>query len=314
MFKILRDILNEMLITEAASVNDVNSAIDNHERVIINYHTNGEDANTGARVIEVYAYGLTKAGNPVIRAFQPYGDTTTKVPNWKFFRLDRITAWKPTGQIFDRPADFYYKGLGEFNPNGDDTMSVVYKIIDFNNNSSQHTQNGPLTKQSEEPYQTDTEHRMQRLRQQLNNPIKLSDIKDKNGFRTYDTVPTGPQTKDLKPKEDDIYKTDTERGMERLRQQLEKPKYIQDINPSVKQKELNDLRKKLGDTTGPITVKDLNNRLAQKPEETVPVSQTQQTPNEDDVYKTDTERNMDKLKQQLNNPQYIDLSRFKKRR
>ena len=71
MFKILRDILNEMLITEAASVNDVNSAIDNHERVIINYHTNGEDANTGARVIEVYAYGLTKAGNPVIRAFQP---------------------------------------------------------------------------------------------------------------------------------------------------------------------------------------------------------------------------------------------------
>ena len=155
---------------------------------------------------------------------------------------------------------------------------------------------------------------MQRLRQQLNNPIKLSDIKDKNGFKTYDTVPTGPQTKDLKPKEDDIYKTDTERGMERLRQQLEKPKYIQDINPSVKQKELNDLRKKLGDTTGPITVKDLNNRLAQKPEETVPLSQTQQTPKEDDVYKTDTERNMDKLKQQLNNPQYIDLSRFKKRR
>ena len=165
-----------MLITESVSIEDVNSAIDNHERIIVNYHTNGEDKNTGARVIEVYAYGVTKAGNPCIRVFQTYGDTTTKVPNWKFMRLDRITAWKPTGQIFDRSADFYYKGLGEFNPNGDDTMSAVYKIIDFNNNSSQHTQNGPLTKQSEEPNQTDTERRMQRLRQQLNNPIKLSDI------------------------------------------------------------------------------------------------------------------------------------------
>ena len=69
MFKILRDILNEMLITEAASVNDVNSAIDNHERVIINYHTNGEDANTGARVIEVYAYGLTKAEQSIIKEY-----------------------------------------------------------------------------------------------------------------------------------------------------------------------------------------------------------------------------------------------------
>lgn len=312
--KILENILKEMLITESVSIEDVNSAIDNHERIIVNYHTNGEDKNTGARVIEVYAYGVTKAGNPCIRVFQTYGDTTTKVPNWKFMRLDRITAWKPTGQIFDRPADFYYKGLGKFNPNGDETMSVVYKIIDFNNNSSQHTQNGPITKQTEEPYQTDTERRMQRLRQQLDNPIKLSDIKDKNGFRSYDTVPSGPQTKNQKPKEDDVYRTDTERGMERLRQQLEKPIYIQDVNPSVRQKELEDLRKKLGDTTGPITVKDLNNRLAQKPEEIATASQTQQTPKEDDIYRTDTERNMDRLRQQLDNPQYIDLSRFKRRK
>lgn len=312
--KILENILKEMLITESVSIEDVNSAIDNHERIIVNYHTNGEDKNTGARVIEVYAYGVTKAGNPCIRVFQTYGDTTTKVPNWKFMRLDRITAWKPTGQIFDRPADFYYKGLGKFNPNGDETMSVVYKIIDFNNNSSQHTQNGPITKQTEEPYQTDTERRMQRLRQQLDNPIKLSDIKDKNGFRSYDTVPSGPQTKNQKPKEDDVYRTDTERGMERLRQQLEKPIYIQDVNPSVRQKELEDLRKKLGDTTGPITVKDLNNRLAQKPEEIATASQTQETPKEDDIYRTDTERNMDRLRQQLDNPQYIDLSRFKRRK
>ena len=50
-----------MLITESVSIEDVNSAIDNHERIIVNYHTNGEDKNTGARVIEVYAYGVSKA-------------------------------------------------------------------------------------------------------------------------------------------------------------------------------------------------------------------------------------------------------------
>ena len=84
----------------------MDSAIDKHERIIVNYHTKGEDKHTGARVIEVYAYGLTKAGNPCIRVFQPYGYSTTTVPNWKFMRLDRISAWKPTGQIFTRPADF----------------------------------------------------------------------------------------------------------------------------------------------------------------------------------------------------------------
>ena len=84
--------INRILLSESVSINSVNDAIDTHTRIIINYHTKGEDIATGARIIEVYAYGLTKAGNPVIRAFQPYGDTTSRVPSWKFFRLDRITA------------------------------------------------------------------------------------------------------------------------------------------------------------------------------------------------------------------------------
>ena len=67
------------------------------------------------RIIEVYAYGLTKAGNPVIRAFQPYGDTSSRVPSWKFFRIDRIIYWKPTKQIFTKPASDYYKNIGNFN-------------------------------------------------------------------------------------------------------------------------------------------------------------------------------------------------------
>ena len=225
--EILENILNEMLITESVSIEDVNSAIDNHERIIVNYHTKGEDKNTGARVIEVYAYGLTKAGNPCVRVFQPYGDTTTKVPNWKFMRLDRISAWKPTGQIFNRPANFFYKGLGDFNPNGDETMSVVYKIAKFGDNNMSMTDNGPKMKDNE-VYKTDTEYRMERLKNQLNNPIKLSDIKTANGFKNLKepSIPkdNGPKTKTTNS--DDVYKTDTERGMERLHQQLDNPTYI----------------------------------------------------------------------------------------
>lgn len=298
--KTLKTILNEMLIVESASVEDVDSAIDKHERIIVNYHTKGEDKHTGARVIEVYAYGLTKAGNPCIRVFQPYGDSTTTVPSWKFMRLDRISAWKPTGQIFTRPADFYYKNLGNFNPNGDDTMSVVYKIAKFGNNEQlPQSDNGPKLK--DDVYKTDTEHRMERLRNQLNNPIKLSDIKTANGFKNIEEPhnDNGPKLK--KQQSDDVYKTDTERGMERLRQQLDNPTYISDLRDK-KTNDLEQLRNKLGDTSKPIPFKELQDRLSDDSEK-----------KEDDVYKTDTEKNMEKLRQQLNNPKYIDLSQLPKR-
>ena len=176
---IFNDIINKLILNESVSIADVNNVIDRHKRVIINYHTKGEDKNTGARVVEVYAYGLTKAGNPVIRCFQPYGDTTSRVPSWKFFRLDRISAWKEMNQTFNRPADFFYKGLGEFNPNGDDTMNVVYKIAKFGNNNMINTEiqtpkKGPRMKSSStELYKTDTERGMERLRQQLQNPKKI---------------------------------------------------------------------------------------------------------------------------------------------
>ena len=70
---IFNDIINKLILNESVSIADVNDVIDRHKRVIINYHTKGEDKNTGARVVEVYAYGLTKAGNPVIRCFQQIG-------------------------------------------------------------------------------------------------------------------------------------------------------------------------------------------------------------------------------------------------
>ena len=261
-------LLIEDILNETANVNDINDAIDNHKRIIINYQSKGEDVANGARVIEVYAYGLTKAGNPVIRAFQPYGDTTSRVPAWKFFRLDRIKQWKETKQTYSHPASFYYKGLGEFNPNDDLTMSTVYKIADFNGNNTKTSTSAPKTK--DEVFKTDTERGMERLKQQLNNPITLSDLKTQNGFKDVNinkTNDSGPKTQ-----------TDA------------------NIN---KENELSDLRNKLGDTTNPIQLSDLKKRLS--------------LDNEDEVFKTDTERGMERLKQQLNNPQKIDLSQIPKR-
>lgn len=293
------------LLTESVSIGEINNAIDTHTRILINYHTRGEDNNTGARIIEVYAYGLTKAGNPVIRAFQPYGDTTSRVPSWKFFRIDRISYWKSTGQKFSRPASEYYKGMGLFNPNGDMTMKVVYKIAKFDGydnisdlkpiNHSSPKLKTPMQQQIQTsiPYKTDTEKRMERLRQQLTNPITLSDIKTKNGFRKYnnnnDNKPEyGPK---MKPQtsttqqvdttnKPEIYKTDTERGMERLRQQLQNPKTI-------------DLKQ----------FSRRNNNIQQQ-------NNSQET---DNLYKTDTERGLENLRQQLKNPRKIDLSKIPRR-
>lgn len=326
--QILEKIINKVLLEESVSITDVNDALDNHKRVIINYHTKGEDKATGARVVEVYAYGLTKAGNPVLRCFQPLGDSTTRVPSWKFFRLDRISSWKETNQTFDRPASFFYKGLGEFNPDGDETMSVVYKIAKFGNNKEQNSeintpQKGPKMKaqpnNNGEVFKTDTEHRMNRLRQQLANPITIDDLKTKEAFKNDNEKPTddtGPKKKTTIPtgnkKNGSLYKTDTERGMERLRQQLNNPKKI----------DLDTLRQRLGDTSKPIKYADLVKKMSQDTNNSenndndgksyshqeIPKSET------DNLYKTDTERNMEKLRQQLNNPKKIDLSQFDKRR
>lgn len=262
----LTELLQEILLNESVSVNDIDDAMDNHKRIIINYHSKGEDVATGARVIEVYAYGLTKAGNPVIRAFQPYGDTTSRVPSWKFFRLDRISAWKETGQTFSQPASDIYRGLGDFNPDDDRTMSVVYKIAsfgDYNEPSDEIVVNtNPKLKQ--DLFKSDSEKNMERLKQQVINPIKLSDIKTKNGFRDYTepTKETGPKLK----QEPSVKPEPTQnQNNNNIPQQQVNTEIPQNVNNEYNQEEeLADLRKRLGDTSEPIKMKELNDRLLGK--------------------------------------------------
>lgn len=196
--RFIRLLLEEVESQSSPSVENVNNAIDNHEKIIISYDGEGKDKFKGPRIIDIYAYGLTRAGNPVVRAFQKYPHHSKTIKGWKFFRLDRITSWKNTGQKFYKPVSFGQ--YGEFNENGDKTMSVVYNIAKFGDDDTDVSLAiSPKTK--EQVKQTSSEVGLKRLKNAVENPIFLKDIKKDDGFSglkdTYKD--TGPKKKMSKP-------------------------------------------------------------------------------------------------------------------
>lgn len=129
---ILEEIVNKNVICENVDYSQINDAIDNRYRVKIEYK-DAENAPPSKRFIEVYAVGLTKAGNPVIRAYQIFGGTKTVIPKWKFFRLDKITKWEPVKQLkFNKPISDRDNSIPKFNSTGDKSMSKVNNIAKFN--------------------------------------------------------------------------------------------------------------------------------------------------------------------------------------
>jgi len=233
------------LLTESVEVGKVNDAINRTYEVVINYNSGGDGSASGERIIQPVAYGLTKAGNPVIRAFQPYGDTKTKTPAWKFFRLDRIESWKPNFKnTFDEPPGMH-GAEGTYNPNGDGSMSTVLNTAVFGNplkpqirksavkSSEPKAPSGPVTKQDVEPskYISAKDNpevkKLEKLRKQLDNPRYISDIvKDKAFGRPAQNndaalkASSGPVTKQ------EVYKTQTEKDIESRRQQMNKGERI----------------------------------------------------------------------------------------
>lgn len=129
---ILEEVKLKTIITEGVGYTQVDDAIENRYRVKIEYK-DYEDKPPSKRFIEVYSRGLTKAGNPVIRAYQLFGGTTTEIPKWKFFRLDKITKWEPVPKVrFNKPIDARDPAVPKFNPTRDKSMSTVDKMIKFN--------------------------------------------------------------------------------------------------------------------------------------------------------------------------------------
>lgn len=139
----LNDILNKVLC-EAVSSDKVIDAIRNRYQVIINY---SDDKNRAPekRLIEPYTYGISKAGNGVLRAFQYDGDTYRGKPKWKLFRLDRVESWTPTEQYFNvQPKDRGW-AAEPYNEQGDNSMVNVLSMVDLNSAS----QDNPFDKGSD---------------------------------------------------------------------------------------------------------------------------------------------------------------------
>lgn len=236
---IFEKIVSELL-NEDVQVGKINDAIAKTYAVKINYHSEYDDAD-GDRIIQPVAYGLTKAGKPVIRAYQPLGDTKTKVPSWKFFLVSGIKTWKPLyKQVFHSPP------ADNFNPNGDKTMSTVYKVAKFLTDPNKNKQNkiepkttGPITKGDIEPQHISAKDnpevkKLEKLRKKLDNPTYISDIiRNKElGTKQTETQPNKNthMTADSGPVTKDSFKTQTEKDIDNRYAQLNKNERVsQDV-------------------------------------------------------------------------------------
>ena len=96
------------LLTEGISVNKIRKAITQENVVVIFYDDpeEGDNILPGFRTIEPYVYGISMAGNDVIRAWLVGGTSRTGradpslVPGWRLFRVDRIKSWRNTRRKF----------------------------------------------------------------------------------------------------------------------------------------------------------------------------------------------------------------------
>jgi predicted DNA-binding transcriptional regulator YafY len=119
----------ENLLTEVASRDQIMTAIKDRRVCVINYKGD-EPGGTGLRVIEPVAYGLSKKGNPVVRAWDREGAShkaylgKKPLPSWRFFRVDKMDFIRPTQETFDTPRP-------DYNPNGDKSMERVFIIATF---------------------------------------------------------------------------------------------------------------------------------------------------------------------------------------
>jgi hypothetical protein len=124
----LQESLKE-LILEIASIESVVDSI-KRKQVIVLYYTGDAPGGDGLRTIEPVCLGVSKAGNKVLRAWDYEGAShtatlgTQPLPGWRLFRLDKITSYKPNGQVFNEMRP-------KFNPNGDKSMTSIITLANF---------------------------------------------------------------------------------------------------------------------------------------------------------------------------------------
>lgn len=119
------------LILEVASIDEIVKSIKQKSRVII-YYDGDEPGGKGLRIVEPVCYGYSKAGNPVLRAWDLEGAShraylgKKPIPSWRLFRVDKIINYKPTLESFNEVRPGY-------NKNGDKSMTRVIINAVFDN-------------------------------------------------------------------------------------------------------------------------------------------------------------------------------------
>jgi hypothetical protein len=136
------------LILEIASIESVVDSI-KKKQVVVLYYTGDAPGGDGLRTIEPVCLGVSKAGNKVLRAWDYEGAShtatlgTQPLPGWRLFRLDKITSYKPNGQVFTEMRP-------NFNPNGDRSMVSIITLANFN----QPAQPSVIPQELQQPQQT----------------------------------------------------------------------------------------------------------------------------------------------------------------
>lgn len=115
----------ESLILEVAGKSTIMDCMVQKRIAEVYYDDDEDPGGKGKRWVEIYCYGVSKAGNDVVRVYQVGGDTKTMQPGWKLFRVDRMDALKKLGGTFSEPRPL-------FNPTGDKDMTKIYNITNFN--------------------------------------------------------------------------------------------------------------------------------------------------------------------------------------
>jgi hypothetical protein len=172
----LRDRIKPFL-NEAIDSDSVLNAIRQKNIVRIKYDDEQEDNGgnpKGSRVIMPMAIGTTKKGYPVVRAFQQGGGSRRGVPKWKFFRLDRITSWRPLNN------KKFFQAPDGYNPNGDRTMGTFIDNAKFDDFIS------PLERQRQQ-FKNDV--KMGRQKQNQNGPIQQPRVTQQWKKNVYTSQP-----------------------------------------------------------------------------------------------------------------------------
>jgi predicted DNA-binding transcriptional regulator YafY len=111
------------ILVEIASADDIQRAIKQKQVVLLNY--DGDlPGGKGLREVEPVCYGVSKAGNRVVRIWDREGASHTAttgeqpLPGWRLLRADKILMFKPTGENFTTARPGY-------NFNGDKSMTQV---------------------------------------------------------------------------------------------------------------------------------------------------------------------------------------------